>query len=94
MSHTNGRPSKDTIGLGYGTQEDLPECSNNSLLASELDSDTNQSFSHSKTPMAMVGDVIPSTSLLWGEEHATSDNEVEAPTSTLQDAHESNFRDR
>ena len=69
MSHTNGKPSKDTIGLEYGTQEDLPKCSNNFPLASDLDSDTDQSFTHSRTLVAMVDDVIPSTSLLWGEEH-------------------------
>ena len=40
----------------------------------------------------MVDDVIPSTSLLWGEEHTTSDNE--APISTPQDPHESSFGDR
>ena len=43
----------------------------------------------------MVDDVIPSTSLLWGEEHITSDGE--APISTSQDPqdpHESSIRDR
>ena len=30
LSHTNGRPSKDTTGLGYGAQEVIPECSNGS----------------------------------------------------------------
>ena len=92
MSHTNGKPSKDTTGLGYGTQEDIPKCSNNTLLASDLDLDTDQSFTHSRTLVAMIDDVIPSTSLLWGEEHTTSDNE--APISTPQDPHESDFRDR
>ena len=94
LSHTNGKPSKDTTRLEYGTQEDLHKCSNNFLSASDSDSDTNQSFTYSRTPMAMVGDVIPSTSLLWGEEHTISDNKVEASTSTLQDTYESNFRDR
>ena len=40
----------------------------------------------------MVDDFIPSTSLPWGDEHTTSDNE--APISTPQDPHESNFKDR
>ena len=77
--------------MGYGTQEDLPK---NSLSASDLDSDTDQPYIHPRTTVVMVDDVIPSTSLLWGEEHITSDNETEAPTSTPQDTHEFGFRDR
>ena len=92
LSHTNGRPSKDTTRLGYGTQEDLLECSNNSPSASDSDLDTDQSFIHSRIPAAMVDDVIPSTSLFWGEEPTISDSE--APISTPQDSHESNFKDR
>ena len=92
LSHTNGRPSKDTTGLGYSAQEDLPECSNNSPSTSDSDSDTNQSFTCSRIPIAMVDDVIPSTSLLWSEEVIASDSE--APISTPQDSHESNFKDR
>ena len=38
LSHTNGRPSKDTTGLGYSAQVDLPKCSNNSPLASDSNS--------------------------------------------------------
>ena len=94
LSYTNGRPSKDTTRLGYGTQEDLLECSNDSLSASNSNSDMDQSLTHYRTPVAMVDDVIPSTSLLWGEEHTTSDNETEAPISTPQDTYESGFRDR
>ena len=37
--------------------------------------------------MTMVDDVIPTTSLVWGEENTTSDNETKALTSTPQDAH-------
>ena len=40
LSHTNGRPSKDTTRLGYGAQENLPKCSNNSPSASDSNSDT------------------------------------------------------
>ena len=80
LSHTNGRPSKDTTGLGYGAQEDLLACSNNFPLASDSDSDIDQSFTCSRIPTTMVDDVIPSTSLLWGEEPTTSDSE--APIST------------
>ena len=92
LSHTNDRPSKDTTRLGYGTQEDLPKCFNNFPLASDSDLDLDQSFTHSRTPAAMMDDAIPSTSLLWGDEHTTSNNE--APISTPQDPHEPSFRDR
>lgn len=92
LSHTNGRPSKDTTRLGYGTQEDLPKCSNDSSLASDSNSDIDQSSVYSRIPAAMMDDVIPSTSLFWGEELTTSD--VEAPISTPQDPHEVSFRDR
>ena len=92
LSHTNCRPSKDTIGLGYGAQEDLLECSNNSRSAIDSNLDIDQSLIHSRTPAAMVDDFIPSTSLLWSEEPTTSDNE--APMPTPQDPHESTFRDR
>ena len=90
LSHTNGRPSKDTTGLGYGTQEAIPKCSNGSPSLSDSDSDTNQSFTHCRLPAVMVDDVIPSTSLLWGEESSSSDPLV--PTS--QDLHEDSFRGR
>ena len=90
LSHTNGRPSKDTTGLGYGTQEAIPECSNGSPSLSDLDSDINQSFTHSRVPIVMMDDVIPSTSLLWVEESSSSDPLV----STYQDLHEDSFRGR
>ena len=90
LSHTNGRPSKDTTGLGYGTEEDLPKCSKNPSSASDSNLDTDQSFTHSRALVATIGDVIPSTSLLWGEESSSSDTLV--PTS--QHLHEDSFRGR
>ncbi len=76
--------------MGYGTQEAIPKCSNGSPSLSDSDSDTNQSFTHSRVPTVMVDDVIPSTSLLWGEESISSDPLV----STSQDLHEDSFRGR
>ena len=91
LSHTSGRSSKDTIGLGYGTKDDSLECSKNPPLTSDLELDMDKPPLY---PMALVGDVIPSTSLLWGEEYATSDNKATASTYMFQETHESNFWDR
>ena len=81
LSHTNGRPSKDTTRLVYGAQEDILEFSNNSPLVSDSDLDTDQSFTCPRVLATMVDDVIPSTPLLWGEETTTSDSEVPISTS-------------
>ena len=44
--------------------------------------------------MAQMGDNLPSTSLLWGEEFTPSDVTFEASTSRGNEPNEPNFRDR
>lgn len=78
LSHTDGRPSKDTTGLGYGVDNDIPKYSRNTPVLSDLDTDVQES---PLCTMAQMEDCLPSTSLLWGGECMPTDDTVEASTS-------------
>lgn len=78
LSHSDGRPSKDTIGLGYGVDNDIPEYSRNTPVLSDSDLDVKES---PLCTMAQMEDYLPSTSLLWGVECMPTNDTVEASTS-------------
>ena len=79
------------MGLGYGTEDDPPECSINAPTISDLDIDIDESLLYI---VAQMGDDLPSTSLLWGEECIPNDDRVDSSTSMKNDPNESKFRDR
>ena len=90
MSHAKGWQPKDAIGLGYGVEDDLLEFTRDAPMTSDSKFDTNET---PITIVAYIGDYIPSTSLIWGEEF-TPDNDVfEASTSRGNEQNEFNIRE-
>ena len=91
LSCIDGQQPKDNIGQGYGAKDDLPKCSRDAPMTNDSDTDMDESLLYA---MAQMGDSLPSTSLLWGEECTLNDDTTEASTSRGNEPNESNFRDR
>lgn len=63
LSHTQGRDTRDTIGLGFGLENDIPTCDQRLLMSSELEDDDPPMIATT----SQDEDFVPLTSLHWGE---------------------------
>ena len=79
------------MGIGYDAKDGPPKCSRNAPMASDLDTNMDESPLYT---MAQMKDGLPYTSLLWGKECIPSDDTAEASTCAHHDPNESNFRGR
>ena len=77
LSHTQGHDTWDTIGLGFGLENDIPTFDWRLPMSSKIEDDD---------PPFVVAtsqdeDFILLTSLLWGEETPNANNDIETSTS-------------
>ena len=77
LSHTQGRDTWDTAGLGFGLENDLPTCDRRLLMSSESEDDDPLVISTT----SQDEDFVPLTSILWREEILTTNNDEEVSTS-------------
>ena len=91
LCHIDGQQPKDTIGLGYGAKDDLPKFSRDAPMTSDLEIDIDES---PLATIAQMGDSLPSTSLLWGEESTPGNDATKASTSRGNEQNEFNVRDQ
>ena len=71
--------------------DDTPKLSRDAPMTSDSDIDRDESPLYA---MSQIGDNLPSSFLLWGEECIPNDDTIEASTSGDNEPNESNFKDR
>ena len=76
LSHTQGRITWDTTRLGFGSADDTPLPTKNVPISSDSEDDD--------SPIMVITshdeDLVPTTSLLWGDDAPNAINDVEAST--------------